>query len=116
MASVLLDTCVWGGVLAPLAGLGHDVIWSGNWPHDPGDTEILRRAHGEKRILVTLDKDFGELAIVKGMPHSGIIRFSSFKTSEMTAVLHHVMSAYLAELEAGASITVDPKRLRIRTP
>ena len=27
----------------------------------------------EERILVTLDKDFGELAIVRGEPHCGIV-------------------------------------------
>ncbi|MFW6147662.1 MAG: DUF5615 family PIN-like protein [Thermodesulfobacteriota bacterium] len=33
------------------------------WPEDPGDEEILARAHNKECILVTLDKDFGELAI-----------------------------------------------------
>ena len=31
-------------------------------------------AHEHTQILVTSDKDFGELAIVNGQPHSGIIR------------------------------------------
>ena len=48
--------------------------WAGEWPQDPGDEEILRRAHQESRVLVTLDKDFGELAIVRGQVHSGIVR------------------------------------------
>ena len=58
---LLLDTCVWGGTVVPLKAAGHDVIWAGNWPSDPGDEEILTRAHQEGRILITLDKDFGEL-------------------------------------------------------
>jgi predicted nuclease of predicted toxin-antitoxin system len=33
-----------------------------------------RPTHAESRVLVTLDKDFGELAIMKGAPHAGIIR------------------------------------------
>ena len=36
-----------------------------------GDDEILARAYAEQRILVTIDKDFGELAIVHGRPHCG---------------------------------------------
>jgi predicted nuclease of predicted toxin-antitoxin system len=28
---------------------GHDVIWSGDWPEDPGDEEILAQAHREGR-------------------------------------------------------------------
>ena len=71
---ILLDTCVWGGVVLELRAAGHDVVWAGDWQEDPGDDEILERAHGEGRVLVTLDKDFGELAIVHERPHSGIIR------------------------------------------
>ena len=32
---------------------------------DPGDSEILATAHQQGRVLVTLDKDFGELATFK---------------------------------------------------
>jgi predicted nuclease of predicted toxin-antitoxin system len=60
---VLLDTCVSGGARKPLSEAGHDVVWAADWPTDPGDEEILRRAHQETRVLVTLDKDIGELAI-----------------------------------------------------
>lgn len=67
---LLLDTCVWGGSRAEFETAGHDVIWAGSWSQDPGDLEILRQAHEEKRVLVTVDKDFGELAIVRGIPHS----------------------------------------------
>jgi predicted nuclease of predicted toxin-antitoxin system len=59
---LLLDTCVWGGAVAQLKAAEHDVVWAGDWPTDPGDDEILAQAHQEGRILVTLDKDFGELA------------------------------------------------------
>jgi len=62
---LLLDTCVWGGALAPLRNAGHDVVWGGDWPEDPGDEDILETAHREKRILITFDKDFGELAVVR---------------------------------------------------
>jgi predicted nuclease of predicted toxin-antitoxin system len=67
---ILLDTCVWGGVAQELRAAGHDVGRAGDWQEDPGDDEILERAHKEGRVLVTLDKDFGELAIVHERPHS----------------------------------------------
>ena len=71
---ILLDACVWGKAKEGLSRQGHDVVWAGDWAEDPGDLEILKRAHSEKRVLVTLDKDFGELAIVRKVAHSGIIR------------------------------------------
>ncbi len=66
---ILLDTCVWGGAMRELESVGHDVIWSGDWPRDPGDEEILAKAHEAGRILITLDKDFGEMAIFRGLQH-----------------------------------------------
>jgi predicted nuclease of predicted toxin-antitoxin system len=54
---VLLDTCMSPGARNELQSAGHDVIWSGDWPEDPGDTAILKFAHQQGRVLVTLDKD-----------------------------------------------------------
>jgi predicted nuclease of predicted toxin-antitoxin system len=114
MAAVLLDTCVWGGTLPTLAEFGHDVTWSGLWSEDPGDIAILAAAHAEQRILFTLDKDFGELAILKGLPHSRIVRLTGFRAAQMASAIHHVVSTYGQELSAGAIVTVDPDRIRIR--
>ncbi len=63
---ILLDSCVWGKARGDLESAGHDVVWVGDWPEDPGDEEILAHACSERRILVTLDKDFGELAVFHG--------------------------------------------------
>ena len=60
---LLLDTCIWGGALPELKAAGHDVLWAGGWQQDPGDEEILTIAHHERRVLATLDKDFGELSL-----------------------------------------------------
>jgi hypothetical protein len=54
---VLLDTCVWGGARAVLEQAGHNVLWAGDWTPDPGDEEILTRAHEQGRVLIMLDKD-----------------------------------------------------------
>jgi hypothetical protein len=63
---LLLDTCVPSGVRDALLDASHDVEWCGEWPSDPGDEEILARARQDQRVVVTLDKDFGELAVVRG--------------------------------------------------
>ena len=78
---LLLDACVWPGAASELAKHGHDVVWAGDWPTGPGDDEILAFAVTENRIVVTLDKDFGELAVVFGHAHSGIIRLVNFQIS-----------------------------------
>ncbi len=111
---LLLDTCVWGGALLPLRTAGHDVIWSGEWPEDPGDEEILVTAHREERIFVTLDKDFGELAVVRRVPHHGIVRLVGLNTAQIAPVIQSILLQYGDELLRGALITVDNKRVRLR--
>lgn len=113
---VLLDTCVWGGALEALRSAGHDVIWAGEWDVDPGDEEILARAHREGRVLITLDKDFGELAIVHRIPHSGILRLALLPARQQGNVAMRVLARYGNELSKGAIITVDAQRIRVRPP
>ncbi|MGC8493314.1 MAG: DUF5615 family PIN-like protein [Syntrophobacteraceae bacterium] len=112
----LLDTCVWGGAANDLQSAGHDVVWAGHWEEDPGDDEILARAHNEGRVLVTLDKDFGELAIVHRRPHSGILRLVNLPAKEQGMVAARVFARYGDELRSGAIVTVDARKIRIRPP
>ncbi|MDA2925137.1 DUF5615 family PIN-like protein [Acidobacteria bacterium AH-259-L09] len=111
---LLLDTCVWGGAREPLEAAGHDVVWAGEWAEDPGDEEILERAHTQGRILVTLDKDFGELAIVRGREHCGIVRLVNLPTRRQGLVCLRILELHGKELESGAVITAESSRLRIR--
>lgn len=111
---LLLDTCVWGGAVAELTAAGHDVVWAGNWYEDPGDAEILARAYEESRILVTLDKDFGELVVVHQLPHSGIVRLVNWSARQQAQVCRHILDLYGDELQGGAIVTAEPGRIRIR--
>ncbi len=113
---LLLDSCVWGGAAGPLRDAGHDVDWCGNWPKDPGDDEILATAYREDRVLVTLDKDFGELAILHGSPHRGILRLVDISARQQAARCLDVLASHGDLLLRGAIITVEPGRLRIRPP
>lgn len=113
---ILLDTCVWGGALTVLQTAGHDVIWAGEWPEDPGDDEILQRAHLEGRVLVTLDKDFGELAIVHEIPHSGIIRLVNLSARQQASVCLRVLDVHGDALLSGAIVTAELHRFRVRLP
>ena len=113
---VLLDSCVWGVARTALVTVGHDVVWAGDWPSDPGDDEILATAHADERVLVTLDKDFGELAVLRGHPHSGIVRLVGFTATQQGAACAKVLEAHGVELQRGAIITAEPRRLRIREP
>ena len=66
------------------------------------------------RIPVTLDKDFGELAVVRGRPHTGIIRLAGFPARQQAQACIRVLELYGAELVAGGLVTAEPGRVRIR--
>ena len=95
---------------------GHDVVWAGDWPKDPGDEEILAHARSEGRVLVTLDKDFCELAVLHGMSHCGILRLVNISARQQAAVCQRVLIAHGLELASGAIVTAEAERLRIRLP
>lgn len=109
----LFDACVSSGVSRKLQSEGHDTLWAGDWPENPSDDEILERAHRDGRILITLDKDFGELAIVHGRPHSGIVRLVNLTSRQQAEACLRVIELHGDELTSGAIITVEPNRIRI---
>ena len=113
---LLLDSCVWGGAKALLIAAGHDVDWVGDRAEDPGDVEILKEAFQDQRILITLDKDFGDLAILWCVPHRGIVRLVNIPARQQGKVAAHVLALHGSELLSGAIATVESSRIRIRPP
>lgn len=111
---VLLDRCVSAQAAEVVRQANHDVTWAGDWPRDPGDEEILRRAVAESRVLATIDKDFGELVIVQGMVHVGLIRLVGFRACDQGPALVRLLATYEAELATGAILTAEPWRVRVR--
>lgn len=111
---ILLDTCIAKSAREELKFAGYDVEWSGEWPEDPGDEEILKIAYEQKSILVTLDKDFGELAVLHNLPHAGIIRIVGIRTQEQGEILKLLLMRYEQELGKAAIITASKQKVRIR--
>jgi predicted nuclease of predicted toxin-antitoxin system len=114
---VLLDSCVWGKSREAMAAAGHDVVTVADyWADDPGDRDILERARAEGRVLVTIDKDFGELIITERLPHCGVIRLMDTRANQHGPVCVHVLAVYETELQSGALIVASPTRVRLRMP
>jgi len=59
-----------------LKSAGHDVVWVRTAAPGASDPEVLARAARDSRILLTFDKDFGELARASRLPGTcGIVLF-----------------------------------------
>ena len=55
---------------------GHDVkVIAHDFPASLSDDDVLSIAQAEGRILITGDRDFGELIFLQQLPHSGVIFF-----------------------------------------
>lgn len=55
---------------------GHDVVWVATNSPSISDREVLARAAADQRVLLTFDKDFGELVFRVGLPAScGVVLF-----------------------------------------
>jgi predicted nuclease of predicted toxin-antitoxin system len=113
---LLLDKCVSPRTRAALEAAGHDAVWAGDWSSDPGDAAILDAARRESRVLITLDKDFGELAVAFGQPHCGIVRLVDIHPRDQTSVCQSALGRHGEELAAGAIVTVARGRMRVRPP
>lgn len=72
----LLDESADLPLVAFLQGRGHDVTSVvQNYPRSIADTAVLAIAVREDRVLITNDKDFGELVFHRHLRHAGIILF-----------------------------------------
>ena len=69
----LVDECVDAALVARLRDAGHDVVYMAEIAPAESDAEVMRRAHEDNRLLLTEDKDFGDLVFRRGRPVPGIV-------------------------------------------
>ncbi|MFB3891415.1 MAG: DUF5615 family PIN-like protein [Phycisphaerae bacterium] len=113
---ILLDSCVWGKRASYLRNQGHDVDSVQEWPADPGDEEIFKECLRARRVLVTLDKDFGELIFGRGKPNPGVVRIVGIRAKEQPSAIATVLARHGLDLEKGATVVAERDRVRIRLP
>src|SRR4051794_28961775 len=70
---LLADENVDGPVVARLRADGHEVAWVVEDAVGTPDDAVLARAYAEGIVLITADKDFGELVYRQRRPHAGIL-------------------------------------------
>ncbi len=112
----LADENVPGDVVVELGAAGHDIVWVRKVAPGSKDEDILALAVREERIILTFDKDFGELAWRAGLPASaGIVlfRLPMPPATEVGAIL----AARISERTdwAGHFTVIEPGRVRMRS-
>jgi len=103
-----------GEAIRKLKEHGHDVKWIRIESPGISDNEVLDIARKENRILITFDKDFGELAFKSKLPaECGIILFRISTSSP-----EYITKVAIAVLEsrsdwAGNFSVIEDNRIRI---
>lgn len=113
---LLIDNCLSHKIASALVALGHDVDAVANWPADPGDRRVLAVAAEAGRILVTGDREFGELVVFERLSTAGIIVLHKIAAAEHVAACLRAMAEHAAELESGGIVIVQPEKMRARSP
>lgn len=98
-----------------LRATGDDVSWVRTDAPGSKDDEVLALGRTEQRVLLTFDKDFGELVLKRGLAASNgvvLFRLPMAKPFELT---HRIVSALGSRTDwPGHFSVVEEDRIRMR--
>jgi len=107
------------GVDAPIVShlryLGYSVWYVAEMAAGAIDEDILTLAHSEAAILITADKDFGNLVYLKRQASAGVIllRLAGLTARQKAEAVEQLVNEHGDQL-AGAFAVITPNRVRIR--
>lgn len=111
----LADENIHAGIMAWLRETGNDVLYAADVLQSRSDDDLLAIARKEQRILITDDKDFGELIFYQRLATSGIvlIRLHSPSISERLERLADVWPT-IETRAPGRFIVISDRKVRVR--
>lgn len=94
---------------------GHDVLFVAEMTLGLSDADVLAQANREQRVLLTNDKDFGELAFLQHQAKHGIVlfRFQSESIALKKDRLTQLLTAHATGLPSSFTVVTDA-RVRLR--
>jgi predicted nuclease of predicted toxin-antitoxin system len=109
------DECVDGQIVARLRAEGHEVAYVAEFGPGAGDEAVLETANKTGALLLTADKDFGDLVFRLGRAAGGVVlvRLAGLPEHEKAGVVATVVARH-GEALRGAFTVVTPRGIRIR--
>jgi len=107
------DECCDAGLVSSLRSEGHDTIYVKEFGPGALDKEVLEKAFAEERVLITEDKDFGELVYRLEKPAYAVVllRFDVHERGLKWPRLKQLISKYGDRLK-GLFVVVDTEKFR----
>ena len=112
----LIDRCAGRRLAEWLISQGHDVVHVAELGPDPGDATLLSAALEQRRILITIDADFGTLVFRDAAKHCGVIRLPDVLADQRIVIMGQLLEKHAGDMEASCIITVRGNRVRITQP
>ncbi|MFI5402090.1 MAG: DUF5615 family PIN-like protein [Planctomycetota bacterium] len=112
---LLADENIHADIVAWLRSAGHDVSYAAEtMPGEPDDS-ILRRANEEHRVLLTDDKDFGDLVVHRRLASAGVLllRLRSPSVAERVRRLQAIWRSIEGRMPESFTVVGD-RRVRVR--
>jgi len=98
-----------------LRGDGHDVLYIAETEPGIDDLEVLDRSLQGDRVLLTADKDFGDLVFRQRLLHSGIllVRLAGVRSEMKAKLVAATFDQHGQEIASGFAV-LSPRSLRFR--
>jgi predicted nuclease of predicted toxin-antitoxin system len=120
---IVADENIDCGIVKQLEDSGHEVrhfqgkAWSDRPPYSASisDEEVLAIAQTDSAILLTEDKDFGELVFRQRLTTSGVIliRLAGLSSDEKASLTSRLIALHGSEMR-GRFTVISPAGIRIR--
>ena len=112
---LLADECCDAGLVRALRAAGYDVQSIAEDAPGVSDDAVLAQAERDQRVLLTEDKDFGELAFFRARRAFGIVlvRIAPEYRSIKSQRVLHALTQYVDRL-AGGYLVVQKDKTRFR--
>jgi predicted nuclease of predicted toxin-antitoxin system len=113
--NLFADESVDGPVVARLRRDSHDIVYVAELSPSITDDEVLREANARGAVLLTADKDFGELVFRQGAIHAGVIllRLAGLENVTKGEIVAEACRLRGPEL-MGSFTAISPGQVRIR--
>ena len=111
----LADECFDARLTANLLSDGHDVLSVSEAQRGASDDDVLRRAYAEGRVVLTEDKDFGELVYRLRRPAAGVVllRMEAEPIELKWRRLRDTLRRFPDRI-VGQFVVIEPRRTRFR--
>jgi len=115
--NILADENVDAPIVERLRASGHQIWYIAEMSPSIDDSQVLNLANQHEAVLLTADKDFGELIFRQKLSAFGVIltRLAGLKPHQKARLIDEVISKHEDEIIGGFSV-ITPKTIRIRRP